>query len=196
MDDSGKTTLIGLTLQNVSYGVTPNSGATGKELVTAEWVKTKTTSDNTGMIAFFSCKKDVSEGWLLCDGQAVSRTTYSSLFNKIGGAYGIGDGRTTFNLPNLKNRFLEGETSPSEVIRYVEPGLPNIVAAGGYFEKDYPSQVSGAFYLSDDVGYMGSHSTDWDNRSLCFDANRSNPIYGRSTTVQPLSLRLYPYIHI
>ena len=43
-------------------------------------------------------------GYLLCDGSAVSRTTYSSLFDAIGTVYGSGDGSTTFNIPNLKGR--------------------------------------------------------------------------------------------
>jgi len=43
-------------------------------------------------------------GWLLCDGSAVSRTTYASLFAKIGTAYGAGNGTTTFNVPNLNDR--------------------------------------------------------------------------------------------
>lgn len=43
-------------------------------------------------------------GYLLCDGSAVSRTTYSALFDAIGTAYGSGDGSTTFNIPNLKGR--------------------------------------------------------------------------------------------
>ncbi len=43
-------------------------------------------------------------GWLLCDGTAVSRTTYAALFGVIGTTYGAGDGSTTFNLPNLKGR--------------------------------------------------------------------------------------------
>jgi len=46
----------------------------------------------------------IPEGWLLCDGSAVSRTTYSDLFAVIGTSYGIGDNSTTFNLPNLKGR--------------------------------------------------------------------------------------------
>lgn len=41
-------------------------------------------------------------GYLLCQGQAVSRTTYAELFEVIGSTYGAGDGTTTFNLPNLK----------------------------------------------------------------------------------------------
>jgi microcystin-dependent protein len=43
-------------------------------------------------------------GWLLCNGSAVSRTAYAALFAIIGTTYGIGDGSTTFNLPNYTNR--------------------------------------------------------------------------------------------
>ena len=44
-------------------------------------------------------------GWALCNGQAVSRTTYTTLFSRIGTTYGAGDGSTTFNVPNLNARF-------------------------------------------------------------------------------------------
>lgn len=47
-------------------------------------------------------------GWLHCDGAAVSRTTYAALFSQIGTAYGAGDGSTTFNLPDLRGRVIEG----------------------------------------------------------------------------------------
>jgi microcystin-dependent protein len=47
-------------------------------------------------------------GWLFCDGSAVSRTTYAALFDKIGTAHGIGDGATTFNLPDYRGVFLRG----------------------------------------------------------------------------------------
>lgn len=39
-------------------------------------------------------------GWLICDGSAISRTTYKALFDVIGETYGAGDGTTTFNIPN------------------------------------------------------------------------------------------------
>lgn len=42
--------------------------------------------------------------WLLCDGSAVSRTTYSDLFALIGTAFGVGDGSTTFNLPDAAGK--------------------------------------------------------------------------------------------
>jgi len=47
-------------------------------------------------------------GWLECDGSAVSRTTYADLFTAIGTTYGVGDGSTTFNLPDLRGEFIRG----------------------------------------------------------------------------------------
>jgi microcystin-dependent protein len=48
-------------------------------------------------------------GWLLCFGQQISRTTYADLFTAIGTAYGIGDGVTTFNIPDLRGRVIAGK---------------------------------------------------------------------------------------
>lgn len=48
-------------------------------------------------------------GWLLCDGSAVSRSTYSALFTAISDTYGVGDGSTTFNLPDLRGRVIAGQ---------------------------------------------------------------------------------------
>lgn len=50
-------------------------------------------------------------GYLLCQGQAVSRTTYADLFAAIGTTYGAGNGSTTFNLPNLQGKFALGKSS-------------------------------------------------------------------------------------
>ena len=52
-------------------------------------------------------------GWLLCDGSAISRTTYADLFEVIGTTFGEGDGSTTFNLPNRKNKTGVGVDSSS-----------------------------------------------------------------------------------
>ena len=49
--------------------------------------------------------------WLICDGSAVSRSTYSDLFNVIGTNYGAGDGSTTFNLPDLRGKHPMGYDS-------------------------------------------------------------------------------------
>lgn len=57
----------------------------------------------TGSISMFAGEAAPS-GHLLCNGSAVSRSTYSALFGVIGTTYGVGDGTTTFNVPNLKGR--------------------------------------------------------------------------------------------
>lgn len=56
-----------------------------------------------GSITMFAADTAPS-GWLLCRGQAVSRTTYADLFAVIGTIYGVGNGSTTFNLPDLQGR--------------------------------------------------------------------------------------------
>lgn len=49
------------------------------------------------------------EGWLLCYGQAISRTTYADLFEAIGTVFGVGDGSTTFNIPDARGRVIAGQ---------------------------------------------------------------------------------------
>jgi len=60
-----------------------------------------------GAIQMFAATNAPS-GWLLCNGSAVSRTTYSNLFSVIGTTYGTGDGSTTFNVPDMRQRFAFG----------------------------------------------------------------------------------------
>jgi microcystin-dependent protein len=55
----------------------------------------------------------IPEGWLLCNGLALSRTTYASLFSVIGTSHGFGDNSTTFNLPNYQGMFLRGRANGS-----------------------------------------------------------------------------------
>jgi microcystin-dependent protein len=60
------------------------------------------------IVAFAGPSGRVPTGWFLCDGRAISRTTYSKLFAAIGVFHGIGDGTTTFNIPDYRGRFLRG----------------------------------------------------------------------------------------
>lgn len=53
----------------------------------------------------------VPSGWLLCNGAAISRTTYSRLFTAIGTTWGSGDGSTTFNLPDGRDDYIRGASS-------------------------------------------------------------------------------------
>lgn len=48
-------------------------------------------------------------GWLFCYGQAISRTTYATLYAAISTTYGVGDGSTTFNLPDIRGRVVAGQ---------------------------------------------------------------------------------------
>ena len=54
-------------------------------------------------------KDSTPTGWLQCDGSAVSRSTYATLFTAIGTTYGTGDGSSTFNLPDLRGRVVAGK---------------------------------------------------------------------------------------
>lgn len=60
---------------------------------------------------FWLAKKTAPEGYLICDGSAVSRTEYADLFAAIGTMFGTGDGTTTFALPNLQAAFIRGAGS-------------------------------------------------------------------------------------
>lgn len=64
------------------------------------------------LVPWAGASTTVPNGWLYCDGTAVSRTSYRALFDIIGTAYGAGDGSTTFNLPDLRGRaFIGAEVS-------------------------------------------------------------------------------------
>ena len=153
----------------------------------------------TGMIAFFDLT-DIPDGWLLCDGSAVSRTTYANLFAKIGTRHGAGDGSTTFNLPDMDARFLEGTTDTGQVGKNVEPGLPNITGsfdANRGFIIDYTTGSSGAIkshrVVQQDWSGMGAGGQTTGS-GFDFDASWSNSAYGSSAYVQPASIRLIPCI--
>ncbi len=64
----------------------------------------------TGSIVMYATSS-APTGWLLCDGAAVSRSTYSQLFAVVGTTYGGGDGSSTFNVPSFVNRFPVGAGS-------------------------------------------------------------------------------------
>lgn len=60
-----------------------------------------------GTVQFFAMSAPPT-GWLKCNGSAVSRTVYAALFSSIGTVYGVGNGTSTFNLPDLRGEFLRG----------------------------------------------------------------------------------------
>lgn len=75
-------------------------------------------------------------GWLFCQGQAVSRTTYAALYAAIGTNFGVGDGSTTFNLPDYRQRFPFG-FGPSVAFGQTEQGSGATSGAGDIARMDH-----------------------------------------------------------
>ena len=124
------------------------------------------------------------DGWLACDGTAVSRTTYANLFGKIGTTYGAGDGSATFNLPNLIDRFIQGNNTAGTV---KNAGLPNITGDIGFTIGSM--RPTGAFGFTTEKTCPVVFGNDGEYNAN-IDASRSNNIYGNSTTVQPPALTM------
>ncbi len=79
-----------------------------------------------GSVHYFAMTKP-PVGYRVADGSAVEPKAYPGLFSAIGTRFGDGDGRTTFDLPDLIGRFAQGNVTPGTVRN---AGLPNIV--GGF----------------------------------------------------------------
>lgn len=129
-----------------------------------------------------------NEIWL--EGAEVSRETYAQLFEIYGTTYGEGDGSTTFNLPDFRNRTLWG----AEDFGYIEAGLPNIT---GSFQKDqiqlqnFNEAVGCISSVSSlQLFYTSAGSARHEISRVNIDASRSSSIYGNSTTVQPPSVKV------
>lgn len=92
-------------------------------------------------------------GWLQCNGQAISRTTYSTLYNAIGTTHGAGDGATTFNVPDMNGRVPVGPGSNGT-------GYTNW-ALGQKFGSDWPQSHAHTVYdVGDQQFYLGKVNGD------------------------------------
>jgi microcystin-dependent protein len=107
--------------------------------------------------------------WLLCYGQAISRSTYSDLFGIVGTTYGSGDGSTTFNLPDCRGRVAAGQDDMGGVSANRLTGLTNGVngdtlGASGGLESftlataNLPSHTHDAGTLAGVTSTDGSHT--------------------------------------
>ena len=161
----------------------------------------------------------IPDGYIKANGATVQRADYPRLValadryklwtsDSTGrdlGLFGRADGSTTMVLPNWIDRMLQFSdcNNGTEYGWTVKAGLPNIKGHIGnhsknhslFDVKDIPTE--GALHVKDMPSKQGvSGSTAVDNwaDSIDFDASRSNPIYGRSTTVQPAAIQLFPII--
>ena len=108
---------ISPTFTGTPIAPTAASGTNTTQIATTAFVKTaidniplSAASEMAGSIKMWAAASP-PDGWALCNGQAVSRTTYATLFSRIGTTFGSGDGSTTFNLPDFRNRFPVGAGS-------------------------------------------------------------------------------------
>lgn len=124
-------------------------------------VPTGTVLDFAGTIA--------PEGFLICSGQAVSRTTYAALFNVIGVTFGAGDGLTTFNLPDTAGRTIVGAGQGSGLSQR-NPG--DKLGEENHIIKinEVPSHAhsGGTGWQSADHSHSGTTGTDYPDHSHTF----------------------------
>ena len=115
-----------------------------------------------GEVAFFA-RATPPSGWLKANGAAVSRTTYAALFAAIGTTFGAGDGRSTFNLPDLRGEFVRGLDDG----RNIDGGRRLGTAQG-----DAIRNITGAFDTS--KGSWAQQFVDFAETSGAFDLIRGN----------------------
>jgi len=114
-------------------------------------------------------------GWLLCDGSAISRTTYSALFAAIGTTYGIGDGSTTFNIPDFGGIFPRGAGTNGTLS---DSSSTAFTATLGTYQNDAMQRITGTWAYSDpddpiSTGICGHTSGGGGNRILGDGSNGS-----------------------
>ena len=160
------------------------------QLADQDWVMDHLSSAIPPGAVMFFAQGSLPDGWLICNGANVSRTTYANLFAAIGTKYGSGNGSTTFTLPNLNAKFVEGTTTTSSVGQTVSAGLPNITGEIGY--DNNVRHLVGAFYAAS--GSLEGNASGNGGQVAGFDASRVSSVYGASSTVQPPAVKLLPCI--
>lgn len=108
----GSNSFLGIdTSGNISGFIPQSQGITASNIANATITQTQIAAgfglNPSGAIIAFGGAVSPS-GWLVCDGSAVSRTGFPDLFAAIATNYGVGDGSTTFNIPDLRGQFLRG----------------------------------------------------------------------------------------
>ena len=145
-------------------------------------------SELVGEIAFFASSTPPS-GWLKANGAAVSRTTYAALFAAIGTTFGAGDGRTTFNLPDLRGEFLRGldegrnidrgrrlGTAQGDAIRNITGKLDGSAMGSGNQVLEGKMIASGAIGTTYQQRQWSGDQGGWGEQSVSFDFDASRVV--------------------
>jgi microcystin-dependent protein len=110
-------------------------------------------------------------GYLLCDGSAVSRTTFAALFAVISTVYGVGDGSTTFNVPNTKGVFVRGTGSQT---------ISALTYTGTQGTTQNDTTKKNGLVLTDTLGISDTHV----HQTALVDGNPANQQWGAGATYQ------------
>lgn len=152
----------------------------------------------TGEISMFG-GSSVPTGFLECDGSAVSRTTYATLFAKIGVLFGVGDGSLTFNVPDLKGRVAVGyKSSDTDFDTVGEAGGANTKDLSHTHTYNHTHTVSGttpAGGTGTNLDLGSTYTVTSSSHTHTFSATSGNP--STATTESSLSATqsvLNPYI--
>ena len=149
-----------------------------------------------GMVLPFA-GKTVPKGFLLCNGQAVSREDYKRLFDVIGTTYGEGNKSTTFNVPDFRDRTFWGGETAGEKLDGTVPNIKGGVAfaIGAFFNNGIRSG-NGVFKGATNRGtssYNGYDDQVVQSRKegyIPFNAANSNARYKDGAGVRPESYRV------
>lgn len=124
--------------------------------------------------------------WLLCDGSAVSRTTYAGLFAIIGTTFGAGDGSTTFNVPDSRGRMLKGTGSGAGLATYSLGGTGGAEAftpAGTV--ASHTHTMGNHTHTTTATGSVSAHTHPLSaNGQACINIIGSGQVHMKSTAVQ------------
>ena len=124
---------------------TPAATSNDTSVATTEFVRHAVDSSlPSGAVMYFAMQA-APLGWLKADGSAVSRTQYPALFAAIGTTFGVGDGRTTFNLPDLRGEFVRGWDGG----RNIDPGR-----AFGSAQGDAIRNITGSIDTGSNNGHQ------------------------------------------
>lgn len=116
----------------------------------------------------------IPTGYLLCNGSAVNRQTYSLLFAKIGTTYGEGDGTNTFNLPDLRGKFVRGLGGNSDLLGKTQgDAIRNITGEVDICHGDY--NVTNGVFRDNGRKSRGRDGNEWYSHSVIFDASTVVP---------------------
>lgn len=122
---------------------------------------------------------NIPEGWLLCNGQAVSRATYADLFAVIGTAYGNGDGLTTFNVPDLREAVPKGAGLTGKSNNHLDAdGL----AVGEFLDDRIQEHVHGTPFSSPQGGGIAGWVTQQSNINALQDTYTTKNVRAGATT--------------